>query len=83
MPKNDVAKEQYLVGIVDVSEGMDAFYVVVPSRKDLVNMMQLLSSKKYVVGELRVLQKLKSYDSFLEELVTNDKPEGLNFGKDQ
>ena len=71
------ASEKYLVVIGDI-QNFKLFYVLVPSRKAFSELLANLSSEKYTVSQINLLNDVKDFDEFMKEL--KQKPDDLNFG---
>ncbi len=71
--------ENYLLALVDLAT-CEAFYTVVRGRKSLARIMENLSTKKYYVSGVQMLQKVKDEDELLKELIEDSKDTGMEFG---
>ena len=81
MDYNKLKDEKYLVHLGKIN-GLDSeeFYVLVPDRKAMAIMLGLLNEKKYVIGQVSVLN-LRDFEVFLKKLRDDNKPKGMLFGE--
>ena len=80
--KDNEYNESYLIGIMDV-EKSDLFYVLSPTRQEFAKLLSNLSTKRYLVIGVQMLNNVKDHMDTLKKLRDENKPEGLNFGKDE
>jgi len=71
--------ENYLMGILDMKE-QAVFYVLSTSRSDFAHLLLSLSTKRYAIAGVQLLQHVKNYTTLLKQLKDQDKPEDMNFG---
>lgn len=71
--------EIYLVSIADIFENK-MFYVLAPCRKDCSQMLLSLSTKRYAVMGVTLINNLRKFEEFMKELIDDQKPNGLCFG---
>lgn len=71
--------EKYLVLIGDIKES-DIYYVLAPDRNSFARLLQSMSTMRYTLLGITLLNNFREYDEFMNSLSEEDKPKGLNFG---
>jgi len=74
--------ENYLIALVNVKK-FDIFYTLAKGRKRLAQIMNNLSTKKYCVLGIQMLQNVKDVDELMKDLIEDNKDGEMNFGKDE
>ena len=62
--------------------GLDSFYVIVTTRKELSELYSLIDNDNYTVQQIQKTQNpIKTFTEFRKELIDGEdnKPKGLNF----
>lgn len=82
MENKFIQDEKYLVTILSI-EGtkIDNYYVVVPGRKELGDLVSILPPTTHAVGSIEILNKTKDFKILMEELKKGQTPEDLEFGQ--
>ena len=77
-----IKNESYMLLLGEL-KGIDSktFKVFVPDRKTFIELLTLLKDDKYVVINVEAFN-CKKAKKFIKELRDEDKPNGLNFGKE-
>lgn len=74
--------EAYLIGIFDVEESK-LVYIMSKTRKEFGRLLMQLSTKRYTVVGVQMLQNVEEYGNFLKALGEQNKPNDLEFGDDK
>lgn len=78
--EKNIKNEGYLLFIMNL-ESNELFNVLVPGRKALAEVLSIMPEEKYILANVTIVTNPKDYMQFMNELITGEKPNDLNFGQ--
>jgi len=80
--KDQVAKEAYVVIVLDIAKQVN-YYMIVPSRKELSEMLTILPNSRYALSQVQTIYNYKEYKKFKNDLIFggDNKVKELFFGE--
>lgn len=79
---NDYEEEQYFVSATEIAV-KKVISIFVSTRKEMSELLGLLDPNKYTIDKVITLSGTRTYAKFRQELLEKNKPDNLNFGKEE
>ena len=80
MPNKDY-QELYLIAIYEISS-QQTFYTIAPNNREFACLLDIINPEEYCILTVMPLANFVDFKDLMKILMTKNKPDNLNFGKE-